>query len=204
MIERRWKGPAAGLSQQPREAREQPDPGSAGDGGSGSDDGEAGRHHQTTQCSSSETERRNGSEPVVEPPSSVTPAPTWWVWAGSQRTQPAMAAGSDSEAGLMQSVGGREEGLRRTRGDAAGEELGADPDNRHMVNVGTTPGAALPAAQPGRRRAGPLSADARRWGGGSVVVRGRESRPHGEGTQRASRKELERQEVAGEHRRSVA
>jgi len=68
--------------------------------------------------------------------------------------------------------GGHEEGLRRTRGDAAGEELGADPDERHMVNVGTTPGAALPAAPPGRRRAGPLSADARGWGGGSVGAPG--------------------------------
>jgi hypothetical protein len=68
VIERRWKGSAAGLSQQPGEARGQPDPGSAGDGGSSSDDGEAGRRHQTAQCSSSETERRNGSEPVVEPP----------------------------------------------------------------------------------------------------------------------------------------
>lgn len=37
-----------------------------------------------------------------------------------------------------------------------------------------------------------------RWGGGVVVVRGRESRSHGEGPQRVC------SEVAGEYRRSVA
>ena len=42
------------------------------------------------------------------------------------------------------------------------------------------------------------------WGGGPVVVRGRESRPHGEGIQRVRSPVLECQEVAGEHRRSVA
>jgi hypothetical protein len=35
--------------------------------------------------------------------------------------------------------GGREEGLRRTRGDAAGAELGTDPADRHTVNMGTLP-----------------------------------------------------------------
>ena len=34
-------------------------------------------------------------------------------------------------------VGGHTECLRRRCGDAAGEELGADPADRYMVNVGT-------------------------------------------------------------------
>jgi len=65
----------------------------------------------------------------------------------------------------------------------AGEKLGADPVERHMVNVGTVVG-------PPTWRLVVVSGKARRLlmarrrGGGSVVVRGRESRSHGEGTQR--------------------
>ena len=74
--------------------------------------------------------------------------------------------------------------LRRSRDKAAGAKLGADPVNRHMVNVGTIPGPSHPlcsqheGGQVHRRLVTPG------WGGGSVVVRGRESRLHGEGTQR--------------------
>jgi hypothetical protein len=52
------------------------------------------------------------------------------------------------------------------------------------VNVGTIPAAPFPASSQ------PVGGKARRqlmpsgWGGGAVVVRGRESRPHGEGPQR--------------------
>ena len=78
----------------------------------------------------------------------------------------------------------REEGLRRTRGEVAGEELGTAPVDRTMVNVGTIPGLPSPPAnQAGggqaRRRLTTLG-----WGGVPVVVGGRESRPHGEGGQR--------------------
>lgn len=51
----------------------------------------------------------------------------------------------------------------------------------HAVNVGTDPTVPSPACGLGgkaRRRLMPSG-----WGGGSVVVRGRESRPHGEGVQ---------------------
>ena len=54
--------------------------------------------------------------------------------------------------------GGHEESLRRTRGEAAGEELGANPVDRCMVKRGNHLGIAQPVAQPVRRRAGPLSA----------------------------------------------
>ncbi|MGH3848898.1 MAG: hypothetical protein ACRDRT_04215 [Pseudonocardiaceae bacterium] len=67
-----------------------------------------------------------------------------------------------------------------------GEELGADPVDREMVNVGTVPEPPFPppAVGDGGQARCRLMAPGR--GGGSVVVRGRESRPHGEGTQRTS------------------
>lgn len=66
----------------------------------------------------------------------------------------------------------------------AGEKLGADPVKRSVVNVGTVVG------PPTWRSVFVVSGKARRLlmarrrGGGSVVVRVRESRSHGEGTQR--------------------
>ena len=68
------------------------------------------------------------------------------------------------------------------RGDAPGVQLGADPADRLMVNVGSVP--AVPAgpavAGAGQAHRPPLPPGR---GGGPVVVRGRESRPHGEGVQ---------------------
>jgi len=68
------------------------------------------------------------------------------------------------------------------RGDAPGVQLGADPADRLMVNVGSVP--AVPAgpagAGSGQAHRPPLPSGR---GGGPVVVRGRESRPHGEGVQ---------------------
>ena len=92
----------------------------------------------------------------------------------------------DSEAGSVYRWGGHVEGLRRRRGEAAGEKLGAHPVNREMVNMGTGPGS--PSSLPCRGGSG----QARRRliprdrGGAAVVVRGRESRPHGKGRQRTS------------------
>jgi len=40
-------------------------------------------------------------------------------------------------AAIDAGAGGHEESLRRTRGDAAGAELGTDPADRHTVNMGT-------------------------------------------------------------------
>jgi hypothetical protein len=73
-------------------------------------------------------------------------------------------------------------------GEAAAEQLDVDPIDRNMVNVGTVSGSPslassqLAGGQAHRR----LMAPGR--GGGSVVVRGRESRLHGEGTQRTRSK----------------
>ena len=69
-------------------------------------------------------------------------------------------------------------------GEAAGAELGADPVDRYMVNVGTVPVLPFPASsqlvggQVHRRLMTPGR------GGGFVVVRAQESCAHGEGTQR--------------------
>src|SRR5215218_7789279 len=88
--------------------------------------------------------------------------------------------------------GGHEEGLRRTRGEAAGEKLGAAPVDRSAMNVGTILG--LPAWC-GQARCRLLALG---WGGAFVVVRGRESRPHGEGRQRICSIRLEGEEVGVE------
>lgn len=59
--------------------------------------------------------------------------------------------------------------------------------NGSMVNVGIDRRRPL-SGQPGRGWAGSPSAEDDSRGGACVVVRGRESRPHGEGRQRVSSK----------------
>ena len=82
--------------------------------------------------------------------------------------------------------GGHEESLRRTRDEVAGEELGTDPVDRLMVNVGTILGS--PSLLHGQCGGGQARCRLMTpgWGGVLVVVRGRESRLHGEGAQRDS------------------
>ena len=77
------------------------------------------------------------------------------------------------------------------------------PSTGASVNVGTISGSPSPPPSQGgggqvRRR---LMSPG--WGGALVVVRGRESRPHGEGGQRSAGRVVECQEVAGEHRRTL-
>jgi len=82
---------------------------------------------------------------------------------------------------------GHGEGLRRIRGEAAGEKLGATPVNRHTLNMGTisaSPSPLLIQSGGGQVRCRLLVP---RWDGGSVLVRGWESQPHGEGTQQDRR-----------------
>jgi hypothetical protein len=105
-----------------------------------------------------------------------------------------------SAAHVARAVGGR--GLRSrlnaAGGEAArkvcgvlvamlqGEELGADPVDRDVVNVGTVPVLPwLPPSGGGGQARCRLMVPGR--DGGSVVVRAGESPVHGEGTQRASR-----------------
>jgi hypothetical protein len=65
-----------------------------------------------------------------------------------------------------------------------GHSWAPTPSKGSRVNVGTVPAAPFPASGllvggKARRRLMPLG-----WDGGPVVVRGRESRSHGEGVQR--------------------
>jgi len=82
-------------------------------------------------------------------------------------------------------VGGHTECLRRRCGEAAGEELGADPADRYMVNVGTVSGSPSPPPIQGSGGQAHRQLMTRRRDGASVVVRARESRAHGEGRQQA-------------------
>jgi hypothetical protein len=65
----------------------------------------------------------------------------------------------DSGAGETVRIGGHAEGLRRRRGEAAGEKLGTAPVNRHVGNVGTHPRLPFPPAS----RAGGGQARRRLW-----------------------------------------
>lgn len=69
-------------------------------------------------------------------------------------------------------------------GEAVAAELGADPADRDIVNVGTILKSPSPSSSllDGGQVHHQLTTPG--WGGGSVVVRGRESRLHGKGTQR--------------------
>jgi hypothetical protein len=65
-----------------------------------------------------------------------------------------------------------------------GHSWAPNPSNGSRVNVGTVPAVPSPARLflAGGKVRGRLMPPG--WGGGVVVVRGRESRPHGEGPQR--------------------
>ena len=82
---------------------------------------------------------------------------------------------------------GHGEGLRRTRGEAVGEKLGTAPVNRHTLNMGTISAPpSLPFCQSGTGKAR-CRLRTPGWDGGSVVVRGWESQPHGKETQQDRR-----------------
>ncbi len=86
-------------------------------------------------------------------------------------------------AGLACRWGGHGESLRRNRGDAAGAKLGTKLIDRFAVNTGTIPHHSRCSDA---IRAGGIDAssvEGAGWGGGPVVLRGRESRSPGEGGQ---------------------
>ena len=79
-------------------------------------------------------------EPVVEPPKATPPAPTWWIWAGQQRT-PARQRVGDFMAGY------RSAGLEATRKGCGvlvarlpGNSWAPIPSTGLVVNVGKAPG----------------------------------------------------------------
>jgi hypothetical protein len=119
----------------------------------------------------------------VEPPQEVRPAVNLVDGRDGSALGPPTTGGTGLDV-VMVGVGGHDEGLRRSRGQACRGKAGhrsrrpvsGERGNRLWV-------AFLPASRAGSGKARRLLMT---WGrgGGSVVVRGWESRPHGEGTQR--------------------
>src|SRR5439155_10894129 len=171
----------AGPSQWSGRSWGQPDPGDAGEGG------KQPRQRRDAPvlpdgAGPASKARRRTRGTSVQNPVSVVPARTWRIWAGVQ------CAAAPSLGGRLRSPssrrgGGRAEGLRRRRGEAAGVKLGAYLADRHAGNVGTAP---RRSRCPGSARAcgiGASPAEGAGRGGGPVVVRARERRAHGEGGQ---------------------
>jgi hypothetical protein len=182
---RRWESREvqdllAGLSQQPGGAERSLTRETSGRAGSSADKAGTIRDCQTGRV------RRAGSEGIREEPvvmlrkrgtgsnlvdrgrGVVHDLPVGWV---------------DSEADLACRWGGHGEGLRRSRGDAAGAELGAGLIDRFRVNTGTVP---RRSRRWGSTRNGGIDAssvEGAGWGGGPVVVGVGERPAHGEGGQ---------------------
>ena len=181
------KGPICGLSQQAAEAEGSLILGTQVRVASSSDNDGTGRHCQTARVRQARREGTRMQKPVVEPPQALHRLQPGGYGPGrsARRFRP---LGTTTPTPVFNGrPGGSGEGLRRNRSEAAGEELGAYPVNGCAVNTGTIP--TPPSSPPNRSGSG----QARRrpvapgWGGGSVVVRGRESRLHGEGSQQISR-----------------
>ena len=135
-------------------------------------------------CLVSKTGRCTQGTGVVKP-LHRRPARTRWIWAGVRCVLPVVVVSQATRGG-----GNCQDGcecrawqvvvnvLRRSHDETAGAKPGASPVDRTTVNVGTIR----------RSRSlvgiGALPAEGCRWGGVAVVLRGRESRPHGEGRQR--------------------
>ena len=89
----------------------------------------------------------------------------------------------DFEADLACRWGGHGEGLRRSRGDAAGAKLGAGLIDRLTVNTGNRPASLPPFGIARNRGIDASSVEGAGWGGGPVVVGVGERPAHGEGGQ---------------------
>ena len=127
----------------------------------------------------SETERWSGSELVVEASRLQKRPQTWRTWV-VHSDDAALIYGGSLQAWLIYPgvvTGGR---LRVLAGGAVGVQPAADPVKRIMVNVGSAPCAPGRWWRPGKARCRLMGAGR---GGVRVVVRGRESRLHGEGGQ---------------------
>ena len=116
-------------------------------------------------------------------PSSHEPAPNLVDMGRTAVHGPVLVGRADSEAGQVGRWGGHEESLRRTCGEAAGEQLGTSPVDRSVSERGNRPGPPSPPPNQGgggqaRRQLMVPGRD-----GVLVVVRAWESHVHGEGGQ---------------------
>jgi hypothetical protein len=116
---------------------------------------------------------------VVEAPS-IRKRPQTWRTRVVHSNESALFRGGSLRAWLFSPgavAGGR---LRVPAGGAVGVKPAADPVKRNLVNVGSAPRAPGCWWRPGKARCRLMGVGR---GGVRVVVRGRESRPHGEGGQ---------------------
>ena len=127
----------------------------------------------------SETDRKSESELVVEAPRFLERPETWRIWVVDSDDAAPFDGGALHARMLDPGVvaGGI---LRVPAGWAVGVEPASDPVKRIMVNVGSALSAPGCWWQSGKARCRPTRTGR---GGVRVVVRGRESRPHGEGGQ---------------------
>jgi len=131
--------------------------------------------------SASKAGRCTSAETSGQTPSSPEPTPTWWMWVGQQRTSRKRDDSRVGGAGPNRRPRGRTAAYpwRGCRGKA-----GRLPRQAVSGEHGNHPEPpSPPASQAGGGQAS-RRLMARRWGGAPVVVRGRESRPHGKGGQR--------------------
>jgi hypothetical protein len=125
----------AWLSQQPGGSWAQSDPGGAGEDESSADNDGTARDCQTSWVRQARPEGTR-EEPVVKLCRRVTGSNL--VDMGRVAVHDLLSlAGVDSDTGLRRRVRGHGECLRRSHGDAAGAELGADLADRFHVNTGT-------------------------------------------------------------------
>ena len=127
----------------------------------------------------SETERKSESDLVVEASRFLERPETWRIWVVDSNDA-ALFDGGTLRAWLFDLGVVTGAILRARAGWAVGVEPASDPVKRIMVNVGSAPCAPGCWWQPGKARCRPMRGER---GGVRVVVRGRESRPHGEGGQ---------------------
>src|SRR5512132_2083019 len=104
---------------------------------------------------------------------------TWRTWVVHSNGAALIYGGSLHDRLIVPGVVAGEM-LRVLAGGAVGVQPAADPVKRIMVNVGSAPRAPGRWWRPGTARCRSMGAGR---GGVRVVVRGRESRPHGQGGQ---------------------
>jgi hypothetical protein len=127
----------------------------------------------------SETEWQSESEPVSEARRLQKRPETWRTWV-VDGDDAALIYGGSLRVWIIYLGVVAGERLRVLAGCAVGVQPVADPVKRIMVNVGSASRAPGRWWRPGKARCRPMGAGR---GGVRVVVRGRESRPHGEGGQ---------------------
>jgi hypothetical protein len=141
-------GSASGLSQQPGEAEGSLTPEARGKVASSPDNDGTGRHCQTARVRQARRKAYARNRRLKAPQVKNTGSNL----ADMGRTAVHVCVdGATPKPVFDRRWGGHGEGLRRTRGEAAGAQSGADPANRLMVNVGTI------SVPPHRRSARPVA-----------------------------------------------